>query len=148
MNNIDEKINLKEHERDKYERKVKFWRFIYKFVGFLHIGSAGTFAVNAAKELLSQGSLSGLLILGGLFTSFFVSAAVLDKVVSYYQDKKTKVDIDLIVLNKEKTMFEKREERRKERERKRIITNINHISHNNNYIQENANEMKLTLGRK
>ena len=68
--------------------------------------------------------------------------------LSYYQDKKTKVDIDLIVLNKEKTMFEKREERRKERERKRIITNINHFSHNNNYIQENDNEMKLTLGRK
>lgn len=148
MNSIDYKIKLKELERDKYERKTKFWRFIYKFVGFIHIGSAGTFAVNAAKELLSQGSLSGLLMLGGLFTSFFVSAAVLDKVVGYYQEKKTKADIDLTVLEKDKKIYEQREQRRKIREQERNIKKTNYISNNNNYSIGYENDIKLSLRRK
>lgn len=147
MNNIEEKIKYTESERNKYERRVKFWRFIYKFIGFFHIGCSGTFAVNAMKELI-KGSFSGLSIFIGLLISFFISTSILDKIVQYNQDKKAKLDIDLIVLDKNKKISEQREERRKKREQERNRRNINYISNNNEYTTRNDNEIKLSLKRK
>ena len=144
MNNIEEKIKYTESERDKYERKVKFWRFIYKFVGFIHIGCSGTFAVNAMKELIN-GSFSGLSMFIGLLISFFVSTTILEKIVQYNQDKKTKLDIDLVVLDKDKKIYEQREQRRKTREQERNRVNKNYISNNNEYTISQEHEMKLSL---
>ena len=141
MGNIDSKIIKLESKKEKYDKNIKVWRFFYKLVGYTHIGFSGPFVVNAIQDLFKMGSISGLAIFAGLLASFFISASIFETIIKNKTEKRDKIVLDLIVLNKEKKI--KKETLKKTQNQ----VNTNYISRNNDFIYQDNKEMKLSLGK-
>ena len=140
MNNIKNKINHVKEEIKQTDQTIKGWTFIYKFIAYIHIGCAGTFAVNAMKELL-VGSLSGLGMFAGLLASCYITCYPFKKIIEKNMQKKSKLETDLTILMEEEYKLKKQKEIQRQIQNQRVKSL--HIS--NNYSYQKDSEMKLSL---
>ena len=140
MNNIKELKLKKINEIKKEEKNIKFWNFIYKIIGYIHIGFAGPAAVNAMKELFI-GSISELGILMGLFASLFITCYPLSKIIESCINKKSKLEIDLYVITKEENRIKLLKEIQKQNNNKKVNTQYM----TNDYFYTKDQEIKLSL---
>ena len=140
MDNIKELKLKKENELNKINKNIKFWKFIYKLVGYIHIGFAGPAAVNAMKELFI-GSISELGILMGLFASLFITCYPLSKIIESCINKKSKLEIDLNVITKEENRIKLLKEIQKQNNNKKVNTQYM----TNDYFYTKDQEIKLSL---
>ena len=128
---IDE-INKKITSCDRWS---KFFRGLFKVIMYIHVGFSGTFAVNGLKDAFA-GNLSGIMMFLGLLGSGLAFGGIGTLIQKSFINKKLKLENDLDILNKNKELLIK-----KENKKKSIYVHTNYNALSNGLDKE----MKLTL---
>ena len=95
--NINNNIKKLEQKIDKYNNKLKILQIFYRFIAMMHVGSAGPFAVNALKDLLS-GNIFGIFVFLGLIVSAGTWYFIFSSVQNSIQSKKEETTEKMIKL--------------------------------------------------
>ena len=137
--NIKNNIKNLEQKINKYDNKLKILQIFYRFIAMIHVGSAGPFAVNALKDLLS-GNIFGIFAFLGLIASAGTWYFIFSSIQNSIQSKKEEATEKMVKLENIQN-----EINRSEKYQKTKANNITNNIKNNITYEEN---IKLNMNNK
>ena len=129
--NINNNIKKLEQKIDKYDNKLKILQIFYRFIAMMHVGSAGPFAVNALKDLLS-GNIFGIFAFLGLIVSAGTWYFIFSSIQNSIQSKKEEATEKMVKLENIQN-----EINRSEKYKKTKTNNLTNNITNNMTCEEN-----------